>query len=161
MGSYATSANRYTLAYFFEQDTLYYSREHRGARPSYAWACYMGHRHHSHSAACARAHAHACRLCTGLREQPTHECGARRFSHPAFAALAIERMITLFAPPARKSVPSRLTEFENDKMLLFKRIWARIMNLFRSEWFRKVKDKNKEMTRERTRTSWIFNIPEY
>lgn len=78
--------------FFFEQDTQYYSREYRGAWPSYGWACYMGHRQHSHLAARARAHAHACRLHWFTR-LVIHECGTRRFCHSAFAVFAINKML--------------------------------------------------------------------
>lgn len=41
---------------FSKEDTLYYSRGYRGARPSYAWACYIGHRHHSQPVIRTRTH---------------------------------------------------------------------------------------------------------
>lgn len=78
------------IFFFFERDTQYYSREYRGARPSYGWACYMGHRQHSHSAARARAHVHACRLhwFMGL---VIHDCETSRFCHSAFTVFAIKK----------------------------------------------------------------------
>lgn len=43
----ATVLRSISKVFFVEKDTPYYSRGYRGAWPRFAWACYMGHRHHS------------------------------------------------------------------------------------------------------------------